>query len=81
MIDFLKDSDGQMSSMRVMSFMIVFMVMVAWCLVSWKQGQLVDLSPEQLGLIAMALGGKAIQKQIEKPGSKPTPPVVKPDGL
>ena len=66
-MEFLKDSNGQFSSMRVMSFMIVFMVMVGWCGVSWKQGELAVMTPDLLGLVGLALGGKTVQKFIEKP--------------
>jgi len=69
-MEFLKDNNGQMSSMRVMSFMIVSLVMIAWCAVCWKQGELIPMPSDQLMLIGLALGGKTAQKYIEKPVTK-----------
>lgn len=61
-----QDSKGQTSSMRAMSFMVVFLIMLGWVIVSGLQHRLVEIPNSLLALVGMALSGKNIQKWIEE---------------
>ena len=61
-----QDPNGQLSMMRIMSFVIVSMIMTGWCIVSITQKKLVELDPSLMGMIATAMGWKAVQKFGEK---------------
>lgn len=66
----LKDAKGQTSSMRAMAFMVVFLIMLGWVIVSGLQHHLVEIPNSLLGLIGMALSGKTIQKWVEENADK-----------
>ena len=69
-MEMLKDSKGQTSSMRAMSFMVVFLVMLGWVIVSGLQHHMVEIPNSLLGLIGMALSGKTLQKWVEENADK-----------
>ncbi len=66
---FLKDDDGNASSMRVMSFATVMILMVTWAYVCISTGTLVSFGKEELGLLMIAFGAKGYQKgqEVTKP--------------
>jgi uncharacterized membrane protein YcaP (DUF421 family) len=61
-----QDVNGQMSMTRVMSFMVVFMIMLGWCIVSGIQHRLVELDPSLIMMIATSMGWKTVQRFAEK---------------
>lgn len=62
---FLKDGKGEASTMRVMSFSTVMILMGTWAYVCISTGQLVSFGKEELGLLMIAFGAKGYQKGQE----------------
>ena len=61
----LAESDGNPSSMRLATFVIVGSVMAGWLYVTIHIGALQPLSTEQVGLVLGTLGVKAWQRGKE----------------
>lgn len=71
LLQLISDGDGAPSTMRVMSLLIVFPVMIVWTVLSIQQNQFVVMDSHLLTLVGLALGGKAVQSFAERE----TPPV------
>jgi len=63
----LSEDNGNPSSMRMITALICLIVMLTWSYTCIKQGQLLPLDIEQIGLVLGALGLKTFQKGKEKP--------------
>ena len=61
----LAESDGNPSSMRLATFLIVGSLMAGWLYVTVHTGILQPLSAEQVGLVLGTLGVKAWQRGKE----------------
>ena len=59
------DSLGDMSSMRILVFIVVCVILFNWTYINIITGQMNDLGINELGGIVGALGVKAVQKFIE----------------
>jgi len=64
-LSMMSDAGGKPSQMRVMTIFVVAIVLGTWCVVSVKNNQLQELSPEAVAVVAAALGAKAFQKSKE----------------
>lgn len=78
----LSETDGNPSTMRFATMIIVLAVMANWTYLTIHTGQMQNLTPEQLGLLLGTLGIKAFQRKAEQPpdapASNPTTPNPKP---
>lgn len=63
--ELFSDSLGDVSSMRVIVYIVVIVVLFNWTYVNITTGQINDLGLNETGSILGALGMKAIQKYIE----------------
>jgi|GEM_PF-5842419 len=70
LLSFLKGPSGKTSSMRVMAFGVVFMVMTTWSWVSVRKEALQPMDPELMALVLGAMGIQTAQKKIEGPKGK-----------
>lgn len=69
-LSFLTGPSGKTSSMRVMSFGVVFLVMSTWAWVSIRKEALQPMDPEHMALVLGAMGIKAAQMKMEGPKGK-----------
>lgn len=65
MAQFFQDDQGQFSSMRIMAFVVVTLVLAVWVWGNIQAGQYVSLGYSEAGIITAAVGGKAIQSRFE----------------
>lgn len=70
LLSFLAGPSGKTSSMRVMSFGVVFLVMTTWAWVSIRKEALQPMDPEHMALVLGAMGIKAVQMKMEGPKGK-----------
>ena len=59
------DPDGKLSSIRVLTFMVVLIVMLVWAYISMKAGAMVMIDPGLIGVIGTLVGGKTVQSFAE----------------
>ena len=69
-MQFLKDSKGQTSSMRVINFLTTAVILVVWGAVCYQNKTIVDIPPTVLGLFGGSQGLKVIQKWVEENSDK-----------
>lgn len=65
LLGFLAGPSGKTSSMRVMSFGVVFLVMTTWAWVSVRKEALQPMDPEHMAIVLGAMGIKAAQMKME----------------
>jgi len=65
LVSFLAGPSGKTSSMRVMAFGVVSMVMLTWAWVSIRKEMLQPMDPELMALVLGAMGIQTAQKKIE----------------
>jgi len=75
LLNFLKEDNGNESSMRLLVAFIVVMVIATWGYVSITTKTIAPLQWEQVGAVLGALIAKGWQKGKEATNA-PTPPVV-----
>lgn len=61
----LSDNEGNSSSMRILNFLIIGVVLFNWTFYNMTNSELIALDWEEVGLLVGALGAKAYQKGIE----------------
>lgn len=64
--ELLSDDKGHPSSIRFLSFFIIFIILLNWTYINLKTGQLSEFRWDIVGIILGTLYGKVAQKQIEK---------------
>ena len=69
-MQFLKDSKGQTSSMRVINFLTTAVILVVWGATCYQNKTIVDIPPTVLGLFGGSQGLKVIQKWVEENADK-----------
>lgn len=65
LFSFLAGPSGKTSSMRVMAFGVVSLVMLTWAWVSVRKEALQPMDPELMALVLGAMGIQTAQKKIE----------------
>lgn len=65
LFSFLAGPSGKTSSMRVMAFGVVSMVMLTWAWVSVRKEALQPMDPELMALVLGAMGIQTAQKKLE----------------
>ena len=65
-VGFFTDSDGNPSSMRLMSNIGFFLIMGVWTMASVKIQAMAPMGYEHVALLAVCFGGKAGQALVEK---------------
>lgn len=70
----LLSENGNVSTMRVLTILVVGTIMVNWTIITAKTGVLQNLTPDQMGLVLGALGIKAVQRKFEEPAAEPPKP-------
>ncbi len=61
----LKTSDGQCSTIRVLSFFVVFVIMTTWSIVSLVTGKIQPMGYDNALIVASVVGAKVAQKKLE----------------
>jgi len=61
-----RDINGQVSSMRVMSFMIILVILSGWAYTVIYNKEFVDFGANNMLVLLTALGAKAIQRGVER---------------
>ena len=67
---FLKEDNGNFSSMRLAFLIAVVCIMVSWSVVSITKGELIGFDWQEVGLFLGLFGLKGVQKFAEGKGSK-----------
>ena len=70
LLSFLRGPSGKTSSMRVMSFYVVFLVMTTWAWISIRKQELQPMSPELMGAVLVTMGIQVAHKTVEAPKGK-----------
>lgn len=64
-LQMFNDLNGKTSSIRILTFMVVFIIMVVWAYISMKSETMISIDPGLIGVIGTLIGGKAIQSFAE----------------
>jgi hypothetical protein len=67
----LADGDGSPSSMRCLVFLVVIVTMFPGVVAALNTGQNFIPTPEQISMVALAIGGKLVQNNQERPPTAP----------
>lgn len=59
------DDKGNRSSMRVLNFMIVFVILFIWAVLCLQKKQFIAMDQTHVWLIGAAMFGKVVQKGVE----------------
>ena len=62
------DPNGKTSSIRILTFMVVFIIMIVWAYISMKSETMISIDPGLIGVIGTLIGGKAVQSFAENGG-------------
>ena len=62
---FFHDTDGGLSMMRMLTFLVVVAIVVVWAIMCFIKGDLLDIPGGVLGVLITALAGKFLQKGVE----------------
>ena len=65
-MEMIRDANGQVSSMRVMSLLLVTLPTLVWALTCVRNNQMLPMPQELLEMIGIGIAGKLIQKPFEK---------------
>lgn len=73
----LQDGEGNVSTMRIVVFLIILSVIVPKVVLSIKTGTPITWSADDMTMIGIALGGKLVQNKQENSGTPPSqqPPI------
>jgi len=69
--EIFSEDNGRLSAMRMFAGLIIFVVLVNWTMVCWRNGNLAPLDWGAVIVLLGALGGKIAQKFAE---NRPTEP-------
>lgn len=67
----LSDGQGNVSATRVVVLLVALAIIIPYTVISIKTGQMQTFSPDQLGILGIALGTKLIQNGQENQTPKP----------
>lgn len=67
---FFVDDVGAFSCMRLLTFAVTVAVLAVWVYGNLRAGAYVPLGPSEAGVIAAAVGGKAVQARFEYGGPR-----------
>ncbi len=65
-VGFFTDSEGNKSSMRIISFIGSFLILGVWTIVSLKNMEMTPMGYEHASLLLVLIGGKAGQAFLER---------------
>lgn len=75
LLSLVSEADGNLSSTRVVMFLVVAAILVPAVHYAWVAGKPgIELTNEQIMLISACLAAKVVQHKSEPEAPKPTPP-------